>query len=64
MVFAEGTTTAAEIAEGGVPRAGVVKAFDQREDGGAEVAAGGPGVSVEQFGLQGSSECLPRWSAG
>src|SRR3954452_3934615 len=49
----------AEVAERGVPAAGVVEALEVGEDGVGQLLSGGPCVPVEQFGLQGGEEARP-----
>ncbi len=65
-----------EVAEGGVPAAGVVEALEVGEDSVGQLVTGGPGVPVEQFGLAGwrrssrpgrcrsSRRCCPSTRAG
>src|SRR3954468_12094878 len=48
----------AEVAQCGVPAAGVVEALEVAEDGVGQLLAGGPGMPVEQLGLQGGEEAL------
>ncbi len=49
-----------EVAEGGVPPAGVILALDELEDRGAGDGAGGPGLAVDPFFLEGRVERLAR----
>src|SRR3954470_10901878 len=48
----------AEVAEAGMPAAGVVPPFDVGEDRLVGPCFGGPGLSVEQFGFDGGEERL------
>jgi hypothetical protein len=48
----------AEVVECGVPAAGVLEALEVGEHRVGQVLADGPGVPVEQFGLQGCEEAL------
>ena len=47
-----------EVAEGGMAALAVVEDLDVLEDGGPGLLPGGPGLAVQQLGLEGGEEAL------
>jgi len=47
-----------EVAKGGMAALAIVEDLDVLEDGGSRVLAGGPGLAMEQLGLEGGEEAL------